>query len=296
MSREVGESLVGTASTVRRWLLVEQAGAWGHDAIGQSGLPVEVAEPLRAATAAAGVRLLLVRSPTRELVEGRRCALVESGPGRPWQRRAVVADPRELVGLDLTSVFEAGGEGFGTPTDDPTLLVCTHGRHDACCADFGRPLVRALTAIGVAGLWESSHLGGDRFAANLVCLPHGLYYGRVTPERATGVIDAYGRGEIDLDHFRGRSCWDTFTQAADVLVRRERGLRGIDDLAPRRRRALGGGVHEVDLAGPAGASGVRARIRARRAEHPRILTCAGDTSAPPTFALIALDELDELGA
>ena len=33
-------------------------------------------------------------------------------------------------------------------------------------------------------MWQSSHIGGDRFAGNVVFLPEGLYYGRVEPAEA----------------------------------------------------------------------------------------------------------------
>ena len=55
------EPSVGTASTVRAFLLVENAGPWGTDALRDARLPDEVKDGLRARSAAAGVRALLVR-------------------------------------------------------------------------------------------------------------------------------------------------------------------------------------------------------------------------------------------
>ena len=65
--------------------------------------------------------------------------------------------------------------------------MCTHGRHDACCAERGRPVAAALTAARPEQTWEVSHVGGDRFAANLLVLPEGLYYGQVTADEAPGL-------------------------------------------------------------------------------------------------------------
>ena len=67
------------------------------------------------------------------------------------------------------------------------ILVCTNGRHDQCCANLGRPLVRALRDSPWADrVWECSHIGGDRFAANVVVLPDSLYFGRVEPDVSPG--------------------------------------------------------------------------------------------------------------
>jgi hypothetical protein len=272
---------------VRRWLLVEQPGAWGYDAVTTSDLPSAVAGPLAEAARAAGVRVLLVRRPTRFRRSKRRVLLADSGPEGPWLRQASVTDPTELTDLDLDAVFGAGGEGFGRRAPGPTFLVCTHGRHDPCCAEWGRPLVRGLVAAGVTRVWESSHLGGDRFAGNLVCLPHGLYFGQVGPDEAPAVADAYRAGEIVLERYRGRSCYPMPVQAAEVLARQELGLRGIDDLVPGARRRLAPGDVEVELRA-AGGGTWRARVRTTPDPAPRPLTCRSDPASPPTYELVSL--------
>ena len=293
-ARDRGEALVGTASTVRRWLLVEQWGAWGYDALRSSELPDEAAGPLVASARAAGVRVLLVRRPKRRgRPSTRRVVLAFSGLDGPWLREASMSvdDVASLAELDLAAVFADGGEGFGSVATEPAFLVCTHGRHDPCCADLGRPLVRGLGAAGVGGVWESSHLGGDRFAGNLVCLPHGLYFGQVAPEEGADVVAAYRAGEIVLERYRGRSCFPMVVQAAEILVRRELGLRGIDDVVPTGRRRLDGdGEFEVALrlrdAGPP----LLARLRTAPDRTPRTLTCRGPESHPPTYQLVSLAE------
>nr|WP_253942080.1 sucrase ferredoxin [Nocardioides sp. zg-1230] len=126
------------------------------------------------------------------------------------------------------------------PVGAPVLTVCTHGRHDACCAELGRPVALAL-ASGPhgAGVWETSHVGGDRFAGNLVVLPRGLYYGGLDPESAQDVAAATARGEVLLEHLRGRSDLPMAVQAADVALRREHGLLGLDDVRPGAVRVDG---------------------------------------------------------
>ena len=76
------------------------------------------------------------------------------------------------------------------------LLVCTHARHDQCCAVRGRPVAQALARAFPDETWESSHLGGDRFAATMILLPHGLYYGRVPTADAAAIVERYLQGEI----------------------------------------------------------------------------------------------------
>ena len=289
VSRSLGEPVFATASLVRRWLLVEQPGAWGPDApFGGTDLPAEVAASLDAASKAAGFRVLLVRSPRRVAPDGVRCFAVGSGPGAPWMREARLGAPAELAGLDFRRLFRDGHAEFGRAASGPLHLVCTHGRHDACCAEFGRPLARALDGA-VANVWESTHVGGCRFAANLVCFPHGIYFGRVPPDDGPRVAAAYAEGRLDLGYYRGRSCYAWVAQAAEYFVRSELGLDGVDDLRPGTPSDRGGDEHEVVVAG---ADGRRHRVRLRvvRADPARVVSCHTKRSAsPPAYELVALE-------
>ena len=58
-------------------------------------------------------------------------------------------------------------------------------------------------------------MGGDRFAANLVCFPDGLFYAHVTEHDERAVIEAYGARRIALSHYRGRACYSQPVQAAE---------------------------------------------------------------------------------
>jgi hypothetical protein len=85
------------------------------------------------------------------------------------------------------------------------FLVCGHGQRNACCARFGAPLARQLAARYPGQVFQTTHVGGHRFAANLVILPHGLYYGPVGMAEATAAISAYQHGQVTPERYRGRA-------------------------------------------------------------------------------------------
>ncbi len=143
-------------------------------------------------------------------------------PVRPWLETAVMTEPAELLDLDLDALGRGASPGL-TPTDDPLFLVCTHGRHDACCAELGRPTASALSRSHPQQTWEVSHIGGDRFAANLLVLPDGLYYGRVGDLDAPSLAARHLDGHLDLERLRGRSGFAMPVQVAEVALRRELG-------------------------------------------------------------------------
>ncbi|MBA2464672.1 MAG: sucrase ferredoxin [Nocardioidaceae bacterium] len=232
-SQAVAESIIGTASTVRAFLLMEAPGAWGADAFVGARLDPEVQRRLRDLTRS-GIRPLLIRGHGRQRSSGTRVFAAYVGPSapstaaRPWVESAVLTDPRELLDLSLGGLVAGTSTGLA-PYDEPLFFVCTHGKHDVCCAERGRPLCRAMHQVAPDDTWEVSHIGGDRFAPNVLVLPHGLYYGRVDPADAADLVDRTRRGELDLEHVRGRSSLPFAAQAAEIFLRRQLGHL---DIAP----------------------------------------------------------------
>lgn len=217
------DPLPGTASTVRAFLLVEHTGAWGADALRDARLPDGLGPALTRAAAAARVRPLLVRRPDRRTHhDGLRVFAAWAHPSRPWLETTVVPDPHALLDLDLAALGAGRSPGL-TPYDGTLLCVCTHGRHDACCAERGRPVAAALARAHPEETWEVSHIGGDRFAGNALVLPQGLYYGRLDAVSALAVARGHAAGELDLEHLRGRSGFAMPVQAAELALRRQLG-------------------------------------------------------------------------
>jgi hypothetical protein len=224
----------------RAWLLIEYRRPWP-----QHPLDAELPGPLRAAACAAaalGVRVQLIRGPRH-----RRPARVTPAPSgdagaagvflgwtagsRPWLRRGRVTSAEDLAGSDLDSVAAGRVPAFGTPVTEPLFLVCTQGSRNVCCARFGCSLSRTLASQHPRQVWETTHVGGDMYAANLVILPHGLYYGPVGEQSAAAAIAAYQRGEVILDRYRGRAGLPHTRQAAEHTAMIHTGRRAIRDLA-----------------------------------------------------------------
>jgi hypothetical protein len=266
-----GDSGVATAPPASRWLLVEQPGPWGRDALLESRFDRRVASRLAARARELGMRVQLVRRSGGRLSDsGMRWAVADSTPGTEtvwWSTRRSDAELLELP----------WDGSVGIPSQVPTYLVCTHGAHDVCCAVRGRPLARALPTPGMpADVWETSHLGGDRFAANVVVLPWGFVYGQV-PEDGGGLVEAHAAGQVALPWLRGRSGLVPAAQAAQHAAREQLGLLGVDDLTPRRVRGLPSPAPGVDrfavvLAGPDG--DVVVTVESRLSPLAERLTCS----------------------
>ena len=224
------EPLYGTASHVRRWLLLEQPGSWGRDALAQSGLPEKVALELRRRAQSAGVRVVLIRRAVRFSAQERQCYFVTTETQGSTVSHMTLADPAELLDVDLTPLSSGGLVPEAKIRNQPLFLVCTHGKRDACCSIRGNQVSRVACAQQGMDAWESAHIGGDRFAANVVCFPYGVYYGRVSSTEVAGLMELFEKGSISLDHYRGRCCYPFAVQATEYFVRRELDQRGVEDV------------------------------------------------------------------
>ena len=250
-----GEPLSATASSIVRWVLVEQPGPWGAAAPPQEREGA-ASRGLRAQAARWRARALAIRRPGRGPARESRTVLVaESRPGRERLLRHVAPDATALSELMLPADLDDPGTGW-EPVPAPVFAVCTHGKHDTCCAVKGRPLAAALAAACPDQVWECSHIGGDRFAPNVVVLPHGLYLGRVLAGDAASVAERLNSGLIPQRHFRGRSCFLPAVQAAQQFAAtREYGPADlpIGALPPRRIEQVGDQAFRVTLGRPDGA-------------------------------------------
>jgi hypothetical protein len=218
-SAAASEVLAGSASQGARWLILERNGAWGRDAVADSQLPVGVREVLESFDG----RALLVRRPDRRGTETAVFLAETTESGGVLVRRTLV----ELEGLAVPAAAD-GDE----PLASPLFLVCAHGRRDACCAKLGTPVYESLSPhVDSALLWQSSHHGGHRFAANVLALPAGVQLGRVAPADAKRVAALLQTGRIPLDLYRGRTLYPPHVQAAEVEIRRLHGLDSIGALA-----------------------------------------------------------------
>ncbi|MDQ6641030.1 MAG: sucrase ferredoxin, partial [Actinomycetota bacterium] len=228
------------------------------------------------------VRVLLIRRHRQRGQEGVRVFAAHAHPAQPWLETTHLDNHHDVLDLDLEALGAGRSPGL-TPHSDPVFCVCTHGRHDTCCAELGRPLAEALSRSHPDQAWEISHLGGDRFAGNLLVLPSGLGYGRVTPDAVGDLAEAHLAGRITPEHLRGRSAFSMPVQVAELVVRRELDEWRIDALR---------------LAAPPDASGDRwhtrfvsddgqvleVTVRRSTSPEPQSLTCSATrSSAFPSY-------------
>ena len=109
------------------------------------------------------------------------------------------------------------------PIEGEQIFICTHGRHDKCCAKFGQELAdkmryhvsRQKTAVEV---WDSSHLGGHRFAATMIDFPTGRAYGHLSVDELPNYLASRKAAQVYGRAYRGSVFLSGLEQVAEAHV------------------------------------------------------------------------------
>lgn len=242
----------GTAPRAGFWVALEQNGAWGPKAAEQSHLDPELGRRLTDACKALGGTFVLIRNPASHAdvtTPGRRIFLGYAGASS-WLLAGDVTDEHlaeHLARLNLAALGRGDRAGVlaSWPTlraHEPILLVCTNGQRDQCCAVRGRRVAAAEMEVAAPDhstpgdpgarqtralfirIWESSHLGGHRFAPTALVLPFGRVFGRLEPTHVAQILAAADSGLMPAEllsdrHDRGFTRLEPAAQVAEHAVR-----------------------------------------------------------------------------
>lgn len=218
VSQERGDSGIGTAPPVHLWFLLEYTKSWGENVTMHNSFPAPIHEWI--------IRIHQMYPDARvQLIKQQQKApkMITLFIGVSQEERQVlyqfqVESYEDLLNLNIQAIV-AGHPAYAKWVyQDSLFLVCTHGKHDRCCAKFGLPVYTELAKRVGKRAWQCSHLGGDEFAANLLWLPSGIYYGRVTPADIDALITASSHQQIFIAKYRGRTCYPAEVQAADYFL------------------------------------------------------------------------------
>jgi len=144
-------------------------------------------------------------------------------------------------------VLASGGELCGERDERITILCCTDGKQDPCCARYGFATWKALRDQAdptVFRVLQSTHIGGCRFAASLLVLPQRARYGRLEPKDVSDFLSCLSKGVPFLPAYRGNPEIDALEQVAEHAA-----LSFWNDIGPQEKVVLelkAGNTNEIE--------------------------------------------------
>lgn len=218
------EQLFATSPTVNYWILVEYNSEWKENVLKSIGLSDAIKQKLSDMLHFGKfTRLQWIKNDYRANEDLVVFYLIESTRENRNIYRVELHGYEEILNLNTSDILNPKNR-----SEKPILLVCTHKNYDQCCGRMGYTLYKDIQDDDYFDLWQTTHLGGHRFAANVVILPAGIYYGRVDNSSFYVLKDKYLKNQIALEILRGRAYYDKYTQAAEYYLRRSTGELEMD--------------------------------------------------------------------
>ncbi len=207
-----GATLAGTADVVDAWIMLEYLPAWTAKATSDNALAATTRawlDRLMQDAVARGLkpRLQLIRRPELDRTGVTLMVAVDGA-----LHRVQAGDYDALCELSLDAVIAHA------PLQARQYFVCTNGQRDLCCARFGLPTYAALRERVGARVWQTTHVGGHRFAPNVLTLPQAALYGRVQPTDVDAFLAAVEHDQLAAPWLRGRTRYAPEVQAAEAAL------------------------------------------------------------------------------
>jgi hypothetical protein len=202
-AREKALDPAGTAGSYRGYVALDVPLPWLSEITDHPDI-----SPAATALKAAGIRVQGV-PPDPERSSASRRMVTFLRPDGPFDgfRTAAWTVPADgvtdaLLAVAASAVTTAAGpDGSGAHAgparpvsvgDDAGryVLVCTHGKRDACCGSLGTRLATTLPGLGPGvHVWRTSHTGGHRFAPTALLLPEGTAWAYLDVDALVGISD-----------------------------------------------------------------------------------------------------------
>lgn len=199
---ERGEPAAGLGASSKSYVLLHwPRGHWRVPRIRSHLMPETLGKAIQTANAA-GIHVALV--------DGDEIGFTHEGT----IRRSVTPGEAEELLLHIAD----GGRLEGERDERPTIVCCTDGKQDPCCARYGFATWKALRQAADPDrfrILQSTHLGGCRFAASLVVLPQRARYSRLEPSQTEDFLACIDQGLPYLPAYRGNPALDAPRQTAE---------------------------------------------------------------------------------
>jgi (2Fe-2S) ferredoxin len=203
-------------------------------------------------------------------------------------------DYYDLLQLDIPALLSGASIYDEFLRTESLSLVCTNGKRDRCCTLTGMTLYQAMAERVGSAVWQSTHLGGHRFAPTLVTFPDGTFYGRLATSDVNSFVRAQERGEFYLSHLRGRCCYAEVAQAAEQFLYQKTGSLHRSSYRLLQTQPLEGTLWSVDFNGPVSGEIYRLIVSQELSSDERMVSCSPPKSKPVLqFRLVSYERIKE---
>ncbi|BAT52563.1 hypothetical protein NOS3756_15030 [Nostoc sp. NIES-3756] len=225
-TRQIGEDIIGSATDYQTYILVECPQPWLANAFSSRWVPNNLQVLVEeVAKAKLPVRFLLIANDFTHKADYTTLLIYQKQEGlsRGYIKHEFKLSQIEQV-ADIAKKWLQGEKPNSEIATNITrdILVCTHGSYDKCCARYGNSFyfhannnISQLELKNIR-IWQSTHIGGHRFAPTAIDLPEGRYYGLLDQDTFQSILTRTGDIQNLKKVYRG---WGILPPAIQVLER-----------------------------------------------------------------------------
>jgi hypothetical protein len=225
-TRQIGEDIIGSATDYQTYILVECPQPWLANAFTSRWVPNNLQVLVEeVAKAKLPVRFLLIANDFTHKADYTTLLIYQKQEGlsRGYIKHEFKLSQIEQV-ADIAKKWLQGEKPNSEIATSITrdILVCTHGSYDKCCARYGNSFYFHANAnlsqleLKNIRIWQSTHIGGHRFAPTAIDLPEGRYYGFLDQDTFQSILTRTGDIQNLKKVYRG---WGILPPAIQVLER-----------------------------------------------------------------------------
>jgi hypothetical protein len=224
LTREAGLQLFGTAPRADVWFMLEHDAPWGKKAFEESSLSEDFkTQFLKTTSAIPHSKLQLIKQGHR--AEPKYLYIADCLSSTLL--KIPFKNYEELLEFDFPVILKNENFLKTYATHETLVAVCTNGKRDKCCAKFGLELFNNFQPYFKNSVWQTSHIGGHRFAPTFVHLPSGVCYGFASNDNVAKIAEDISNNLISLANVRGRSIYSKYDQAAEYFLMEKTGDFGL---------------------------------------------------------------------
>ncbi|WP_414754976.1 sucrase ferredoxin [Anabaena sp. CCY 9910] len=225
-TRKVEEDIIGSATDYQTYILVECPQPWLKDAFSSRWVPnnlqMLVEEVYKAKLP---IRFLLIANDLTHKADHTTLLIYQKQEGLSHgylKHEFKLTHIEQVAGVVKQWLWGKRPESDIETNITRDILVCTHGSYDKCCARYGNSFYFHANAT-IANLqlenvriWQSTHIGGHRFAPTAIDLPEGRYYGLLDQDSFLSILTRTGDIQSLRKVYRG---WGILPPVIQVLER-----------------------------------------------------------------------------
>ncbi|HMJ46664.1 MAG TPA: sucrase ferredoxin [Ferruginibacter sp.] len=209
------EKIYGTATTAINYILIEYNRAWGKNPILESEIPETIKSFLfKEIENKVFSKIVLIKKSNNTSLNTINLFAINNREVNPFINHIIIDNYWDILNINISELFSNS-----TVINKSLYLVCTNGKKDKCCSKFGLPIYNQMSLI-LDNVWQCTHIGGDRFAPNVIHFPYSHFYGHLKLDTLHEFIQKTSENQIYIRSYRGRGCYNANAQIAEYYLRK----------------------------------------------------------------------------